>query len=64
MVDCGAVEGSFSLMVTERCLKIYIIEPLKSFCECLEKKFAGNPNVEILQMGVFKRRGLCDHKRE
>jgi FkbM family methyltransferase len=57
VVDCGAAEGLFRFLVAPRCRKIYVIEPLKSFCDCLEKTFQIHNNVEILQLGVSSEEG-------
>ena len=52
VVDCGAAEGLFSLLVSPRCKKLYIIEPLPVFIKCLEETFETNDNVEILPLAI------------
>jgi len=58
VVDCGAAEGLFSLSVSDRCSKVYAIEPLPLFVAALEKTFLNCPNVEIVPVAVGAKAGL------
>lgn len=55
VVDCGAAEGLFALIVKNKCKKIYLIEPLKKFVESLHQTFKNSKNVEILPFAVSDR---------
>jgi len=52
VVDCGAAEGLFGLLVYNRCKKVYLIEPLPKFVTSLKKTFQGCNNVEIIPCAV------------
>jgi FkbM family methyltransferase len=52
VVDCGAAEGLFALIIQKKCKKIYLIEPLPKFVECLNKTFDKATNVEILPVAI------------
>jgi len=55
VLDCGAAEGLFSLVVAKRCQKVYCVEPLSDFIMALEKTFANIPNVEIVPLALGAR---------
>ena len=52
VVDCGAAEGLFALIVHRRCKKVYLIEPLAKFVESLKKTFEKADNVEIIPVAI------------
>jgi len=52
VVDCGAAEGLFSLLVSSRCKKLYVIEPLPVLVKCLEDTFDDDENVEIIPFAI------------
>jgi len=52
VADCGAAEGLFSLLIAHRCRKLFLIEPLPDFVNCLEKTFASFENTEILACAI------------
>lgn len=54
VVDCGAAEGLFSLLVHDRCQQIYIIEPSPAFLPSLSKTFKEISNVTILPVALGK----------
>ncbi len=52
VVDCGAAEGLFSLLACQKCKKLYLVEPMPLFIECLKKTFKNITNSEILAYGL------------
>jgi len=54
VVDCGAAEGLFSLLVFQRCKRVYLIEPHPMFIRSLRKTFEKSNNVELLQYALSK----------
>ena len=62
VVDCGAAEGLFGLLVADRCKKIYLIEPSPEFNKCLQKTFTGKDNVELVAAAVSDKTGLAKMK--
>jgi FkbM family methyltransferase len=40
ILDIGTAEGLFPLIVIDKCKHVYMIEPSKIFCNCLEKTFS------------------------
>lgn len=52
VVDCGAAEGLFSFLISQRCKKVYLIEPLPDFIRCLKKTFRTHDNVMILPVAI------------
>lgn len=52
VIDCGAAEGLFSLLVHKRCKEIYLIEPLPVFIKSLKKTFHQCNNVEIIPCAI------------
>lgn len=59
VVDCGAAEGLFSLLVSERCKRIYLIEPHPMFIRSLQKTFEKSNNVELLQYALSKNKFIA-----
>jgi len=57
VVDCGAAEGLFSLIVSSRCKKVYAIEPLPLFVSALKMTFSPKKNVKILPVGLSDLQG-------
>jgi FkbM family methyltransferase len=57
VVDCGAAEGLFPLMIMNRCKKVYAIEPLPDYIRSLKKTFADVPNVEVIQSAIGDKKG-------
>lgn len=56
VIDCGSAEGLFSLSIYDKCSHVYIIEPLTSFVNSLNKTFFDIPNITILNYA------LSDHE--
>jgi FkbM family methyltransferase len=48
VIDCGAGEGLFSLLVARRCSKVYAIEPLPRFVQAMKLSFSRFGNVSII----------------
>jgi FkbM family methyltransferase len=59
VLDCGAAEGLFSLHVQDRCRSSIPIEPLPLFVECLERTFAGAPNVRVVPAALSDYEGTA-----
>jgi len=59
VVDCGAAEGLFSLIVAHRCAKVYAIEPLPQFIKALNLTFAKINNVEIIPCALSCNSGIA-----
>jgi FkbM family methyltransferase len=59
VVDCGAAEGLFSLLIVNRCAKIYAIEPLPTFVKAMQRTFAHAGNIEILPYGLAESPGVA-----
>lgn len=57
VVDCGAAEGLFTLTIDDRCKKVYAIEPLPEFVDCLKNTFKGKDNIEIISAAVSNKKG-------
>ncbi len=57
VVDCGAAEGLFSLLIAKRCKKVYAIEPLPKFVESMKATFANFSNVDILAVALSDKEG-------
>jgi FkbM family methyltransferase len=58
VIDCGAAEGLFSLMVAKRCRKVYAIEPLPRFVESMKLTFSKFDNVEIVPCALSDEKGF------
>lgn len=59
VVDCGAAEGMFSLMVANRCAKVYAIEPLPTFVKSLNYTFVRFKNVEVVPCALSDQPGVA-----
>jgi FkbM family methyltransferase len=59
VVDCGAAEGLFSLLVANKSSKVYAIEPLPSFIKALQTTFKNHKNVEVLPYGLAQASGVA-----
>jgi FkbM family methyltransferase len=59
VVDCGAAEGLFGLLVANRCSKVYAIEPLPSFVKALQCTFKHFKNVDIMPLGLGDFPGIA-----
>ncbi len=59
VVDCGAAEGLFGLLVANRCKKLFLVEPLQKFNKCLEKTFSLKNNVELVPVGLSDKKGTA-----
>lgn len=59
VVDCGAGEGLFSLVVAPVCKKVYLIEPMLNFVEALKMTFHHYTNVEIIPCAVSDEPGIA-----
>lgn len=57
VVDAGAAEGLFALMVVDRCAKVYAVEPLPRFQEALLRTFDGVENFELLPVALSSEPG-------
>jgi len=55
VLDCGAAEGLFSLLIANRCKKVYAIEPLNSFVKAMKVTFSGFNNIEIIPVALSDR---------
>lgn len=58
VVDCGAAEGLFSLLISQRCKKVYAIEPLPNFIDSMKLSFSNISNIEIMPFAAI------DEKKE
>jgi methyltransferase, FkbM family len=52
VVDCGAAEGLFSLIISQRCKKVYAVEPLPNFIASMKLSFSKINNIEIIPFAV------------
>lgn len=57
VVDCGAAEGLFSLLIQDRCREVYVIEPSPIFLTSISKTFKDKSNVTILPVALGKVTG-------
>jgi FkbM family methyltransferase len=55
VVDCGAAEGLFAMLIKDRCNMVYLIEPLTKFVNALEKTFQNVDNTAILPCAISNR---------
>jgi FkbM family methyltransferase len=63
VVDCGAAEGLFSLLVANRCKKVYAVEPHPRFVEAMQHTFNGGSNIRIVPVALSDQESqlfLCD----
>ncbi len=58
VVDCGAAEGLFSLIIANRCKTCYAIEPLPGYVETLKLTFKNIENVEVLPYALGSISGI------
>jgi FkbM family methyltransferase len=59
VVDCGAAEGLFSLLVADRAAHVHAIEPLPLWVECMRQTFESLPNVEVLPCALSNETGTA-----
>ncbi|MDP2211825.1 MAG: FkbM family methyltransferase [Candidatus Aquicultor sp.] len=59
VVDCGAAEGLFGLLVADRAAKVYAIEPMTRFVESMRLTFSGFDNVEVLPVALSDQEGTA-----
>lgn len=52
VLDAGAAEGLFTLIVSERAERVYAVEPLPMFADSMRKTFHGVENVEIIEAAL------------
>jgi FkbM family methyltransferase len=57
VVDCGAGEGLFGLLVARRCRAIYLVEPLPDYIVVLKQTFSRFQNVTILPIALSDHSG-------
>lgn len=57
VVDCGAAEGLFALLVAKHAKRVYAIEPLPLWIECMRQTFHNTPTVEILPYALSNENG-------
>ncbi len=57
VLDAGAAEGMFALVVAVGCERVVVVEPLGRFVESLGLTFDGVPNVEIVPMALSDEEG-------
>lgn len=57
VVDCGAAEGLFALVVAQRCRTVYAVEPHPMFVESMERTFEGLDNVEVIPAALAEHEG-------
>jgi FkbM family methyltransferase len=55
VVDCGAAEGLFSLIISQRCKKVYAVEPLPNFIASMKLSFSKIDNIEIIPFAVLDK---------
>ncbi len=48
VVDCGAAEGIFGYLTSQRCKHVYAIEPMPLFIKSMMKTFQNDANVTII----------------
>lgn len=60
VVDCGAAEGLFSLIVSPICKRVYTIEPLPLFIKSLNLTFAKFNNMEIIPVALSNEEGYAN----
>ncbi|MCW3985524.1 MAG: FkbM family methyltransferase [Candidatus Bathyarchaeota archaeon] len=57
VIDCGAGEGLFSLLVARRCSKVYAIEPLPRFVQAMKLSFSKFSNANIIPCALADYEG-------
>jgi FkbM family methyltransferase len=57
VADCGAAEGLFALQAAQRAKRVFAIEPLPLWIDCMRATFRGVENVEILPYALSDRPG-------
>lgn len=57
VVDCGAAEGIFALLVQSRARHVYAIEPSPMWTDSLRRTFDGVPNVTVLPVALGEEPG-------
>ncbi|WP_248724602.1 FkbM family methyltransferase [Seonamhaeicola sp. ML3] len=61
LLDIGAAEGLFSLVVADQCDKIFLVEPNRLFNKCLEKTFESfEKKVTIHKVAVGDEDGMIN----
>jgi len=59
ILDIGTAEGLLPISVIERCAHIYMVEPSKIFCECLQKTFSEfSDKITIFNVAVGNEDGM------
>lgn len=58
VVDCGAAEGLFGFITSQKCKKVYLIEPLPDFIAALKKTFRPFKNTVILPYALGEKPGI------
>ena len=58
VADCGAAEGLFALLVARRAKRVYAVEPLPLWVECMRQTFERMDNVQILPCALSDQTGL------
>lgn len=65
LLDIGTAEGLFPLVVANRCSKIFLVEPSKSFVECLKLTFEPyKEKVVIHNVAVGNSDGVIDFSED
>jgi FkbM family methyltransferase len=57
VVDCGAAEGLFALLVAKRAKRVYAVEPLPLWVQCMRQTFQRTENVQILSCALSDQTG-------
>jgi FkbM family methyltransferase len=57
VIDCGAGEGLFSLLVARRCSKVFAIEPLPRFVQAMKLSFLKFGDVDIIPCALADYEG-------
>ncbi|OGC08485.1 hypothetical protein A2230_08190 [candidate division WOR-1 bacterium RIFOXYA2_FULL_36_21] len=57
VVDCGAAEGLFGMLIADRCKRVYAIEPLPEFIESMRLSFKNIDNIVLLPVAVSNKTG-------
>ncbi|MGC4040941.1 MAG: FkbM family methyltransferase [Flavobacterium sp.] len=59
ILDIGTAEGLFPMTVIDKCKHIYMIEPGKIFCDCLEKTFVNHKDkITLFNVAVGNENGI------
>ena len=57
VLDCGAAEGLFTLIASQKCAKVYAVDPNPTFVDAMTRTFERVPNVEVVGAGLSEMDG-------